>query len=493
MERKKTSIEGTRIGFVVDLTAPQEPFEQVSGLVPKAVTRVGNEYAYVVASGLEKISKHEEKLMEESKTAVIDALCREDKADFSFFNRAKAIAAASLEPNVGSGRANFFSYVVAHDTAGYGPISILLEDRQNIEEMEINAPCAPINIYHVRYGRCTTNLRFRSEAEFRHAINKFIYDTDKELGEDSPIIDAQVENARIHAQIKPYALSGAVASIRLADNRVVGPDYLVGKGTTNFHVLAYLWLATEAKKNIVVAGSPASGKTTCLSALLSFVPKTEKIVTIEEDVNELKTKIDINMTVSLYGSRYGRKKVSTREQVINALRMRPDMLVVGEVRGEETRELFSGANIGVPFMTTMHSNPDGLDIIRKLMVSPMAVETRSLCMLDLAVYMKHVDLSKRVLSDAYEYKWLSRAETETMGTEIEGSDSVTLLKIVDNGELAMEQLMNSKVIEAYSKKAGIQKKAAIGELEKRAEFLRVLSESCKNSSEMLEKIQSYGW
>ncbi len=252
-------------------------------------------------------------------------------------------------------RANFLAYLVAHDTVGYGPISILLEDKQRIEEIEINAPNAPINIFHVDYGRCSTNLRFRNEEGFRHNLNKFIYETDKELGEDSPIIDAQVGDARIHAQMKPYALSGGAASIRLANNKLIGFDYLIKKGTLDFEMLAYLWLAIDAKMNIVIAGSPASGKTTMMSALFAFVSRLDRVVTIEDDINELKVKLDINNSVALYGSHY-KNKTNTREQVINALRMRPDRLVVGEVRGEETRERFSGATLGMPFMTTMHSN-----------------------------------------------------------------------------------------------------------------------------------------
>ena len=85
--------------------------------------------------------------------------------------------------------------------------------------------------------------------------------------------------------------------------------------------------------------------------------------------------------------------------MINALRMRPSRLMVGEVRGEETRELFSSANLGIPFITTMHSNAGGMDIVKKLMVRPMGVESRSLSMLDVALYMRHADISRRVLSD----------------------------------------------------------------------------------------------
>ncbi|VVB77041.1 Type II/IV secretion system protein [uncultured archaeon] len=240
----------------------------------------------------------------------------------------------------------------------------------------------------------------------------------------------------------------------------------------------------------MVAAAPASGKTTMLSALFFFIPKFEKVVTLEEDVNELKARIDITNTVELYGSR--NHGVSTREQLINALRMRPGRIVVGEVRGEEARELFSSANLGIPFVTTMHSNSGGIDIVKKLLVKPMSVEGRSLSMLDVALYMKHTDIAARLLSDVYEYRWLSRAETERIGIEVGDGDAVDISVIVSSGKLDAGALQNSKVIAAFSKKKGVSRHSALKEFEKRSEFLRVACAACKTSDELMDKVQGYG-
>jgi type IV secretory pathway ATPase VirB11/archaellum biosynthesis ATPase len=484
--------ERSEIGFMIDSQEAGTPAERVDGLVPRAIVKRGSAYSYVIADGIRGLTNQERKMAENAKSAVIDALAKsQEEISLSLLQRARDLAKAELSKSMSIERADYGSYLIAHDTVGYGPISVLMEDKEKIEEIEINSPTAPISVFHASYGRCPTNLRFASEAHFRHALNKMIYDTDKELSECSPIIDAQVEGARVHAQMKPYAASGAVASIRLSGSKIVGVDYLARKGTTNFEVLAYLWMAMDSGCNILIAGSPASGKTTLLSALFSFVPITERIITIEEDVSEIKARIDINNSVALYGSRYG-NSVSTREQVINALRMRPDRLVVGEVRGEETRELFSGANLGVPFITTMHSASGGGDIIKKLMVRPMRVEPKSLSRLDIAVYMRHIDLSKRLLSDIYEYRWLSRAETDKLGMEIEDCDSVDISEVVSGGALNSRALQNSKVICAFSMLKGITAKAALKELARRSEFLSVLCESKISSDEVREKIQSYG-
>ena len=438
-----------------------------------------------------RITTAETKAMEVSKAAVIRELSRADgEVGIGSFVRAREVASREISPRTGRERADYLAYIVAHDTVGYGPISVLLEDKRSIEEIEVNSPSSPINVYHVKYGRCTTNLRFHGEQSFRHSMNRFLYDTDKELSDDSPIIDAQVEDARVHAQLKPYALSGAVASIRLGNGKAVGPDYLIRRNTTTFDVLAYAWLAIDSGMNIVIAGAPASGKTTLLSALFFFIPRFEKVVTIEEDINELKARIDINNTVELYGSRYS--GITTREQVINALRIRPSRLVVGEVRGEETRELFSSANLGIPFVTTMHSNAGGMDIVKKLMVRPMGVESRSLSMLDVALYMRHADITRRLLSEVYEYRWLSRAETERIDTEVGDGDAVETVSVVAGGVLDRGALPGSKVVEAFSKKTGLSKRLVLKEFEKRSAFLKEACDSCKSTDELRDKVQGYG-
>ncbi len=482
----------SRLSFLMDMEEGYRIVEPLGGLVPRALGKDSTGYRYIVGNGCVRLSGVEVLHAEEAKHAVVDAFAGSGEAEMSVgaLDKARKIAAGSLLQSTAKERADFISYLVAHDTVGYGPISMLMEDRKRIEEIEINAPSSRINVFHVDYGRCSTNLRFANEDAFRHNINKLIYETDKELRDDTPIIDAQVGDARVHAQIRPYALSGAAASIRLADNRLVGPNYLIKKGTTDFDTLAYLWLAVDSGLNIIIAGAPASGKTTMMSALFGLLPRTEKILTIEEEVNELKIKLDINNSVALYGDGRG-GRTNTREQVMNALRMRPDRLVVGEVRGAETRELFSGASLGIPFMTTMHSNSGGLDIVKKLIITPMDVEVRSLSSLDIALYMKHIDVSRRVLGEVYEYRWLSRAETEKLGTVIEGSDSVDVNCAVSNGRLDRGAITGSKVVEAFSKKNGLSKALVVKELDRRSEFLRVACEGCASSVEVLEKIQGY--
>ncbi|MEM3241292.1 MAG: type II/IV secretion system ATPase subunit, partial [Candidatus Micrarchaeaceae archaeon] len=403
------------LGFLI-AAAEGNPVAELGGLIPRAVLKTGNAYAYVIGYGLEPINKYELKEAGIAKLHVINELAiGSEEISMRLFEKAKDIAFKALSEKLGAQRASFISYLIAHDTVGYGAVSILLEDRSKLEEIEINSPTAPILVHHSEYGLCHTNLSFASASQFKRVVNKMAYEAEKELNDSSPIIDVQIGNARIHAQIKPYAQSGGAATIRLASANSVGIDYLLKRKSASEEELAYMWLAVDSKVNVLISGAPASGKTTLLSALMSLVPKYQRIATIEEDINELKAEVDFNNVVALYGSRYG--GVSAREQVINALRMRPDMLIVGEIRGEEAREMFAGANLGIPFVTTMHSNEGGIEILKRLLVKPMNVDPIALSMLDVALYMKQIDISRRVLSGIYEYKWLSRAETES-GIEI---------------------------------------------------------------------------
>ncbi|MGC8676361.1 MAG: ATPase, T2SS/T4P/T4SS family [Candidatus Micrarchaeia archaeon] len=448
------------------------PVAEISGLVPKAILKIGNAYMYAFGYGLEPLSAYEAKEAGRVKALIINALSAGNDVSIGMFDKVRGMALNELSKSLERTRAEYVSYLLAHDTVGYGPISMLLEDKGSIEEIEINAPTSPIVVHRPDYGACRTNLAFSGEPQFRHAINKMAYEADKELNDDFPIIDVQVGNARVHAQIRPYAQSGGIATIRLNGSGKAGVDYLLAKKTVSAEALAYVWLAVDAKLNMIISGAPASGKTTLLSAILSLVPRHQRVAIIEEDVNELKVDFDFNNVVSLYGSKYG--GVSAREQTINALRMRPDRLVVGEIRGEEAREMFAGANLGIPFVTTMHSNEGAIDILKKLSVKPMNVDAASISMLDVALYMKQIDISRRVLSGIYEYEWLSRAETES-GIEINEADNVQVREMAKSGVLDIGALADSKVMRAYAEAKGITQKGAAGEFRKRVSLLKQVS------------------
>ncbi len=366
------------------------------------------------------------------------------------------------------------AYLVAHDIVGCGPFSILMEDAANLEEIEINSPQSAIIVYHVKYGRCTTNLKFNSERDFRYAINRLISATQKELNSTFPVVDAQlIDGSRVHAQLKPYSTNGAIASIRLIGGKRVGLKRLMELKAVSPETLAYLWMAVEARLNIIISGAPASGKTTLLLAMHSFVPQSQRVVTIEEDINELRFFGNMEHIVSLQGS--SRKgEVSLRDQVVNALHLRPERLIVGEVRGEETKEVFSGSNLGVPFMTTMHSASNGEALLNRLKSRPMSVEHASLSTLDMSAYMRQDAASNRYLESIIEYAWHSRAEVE-LEMLSGNTDGYTELEVVKNGTLNKEALKDSKVVREFARLNLMSVPSALKEHKKRTAYLSGLS------------------
>ncbi len=483
-EKKRTEESRSKIGFLLLQPESGNAIEETGCYPPRSISKSGNGYLYSLSGSL---SANDVRCIEVAKAQLLAYACSLPSRSLLSIQEAQSIAKSRLLGIASPEKADFLAYLVAHDTAGYGPISILLEDRHNIEEIEVNSPGSNIVVYSTRYGRCITNLRFAGEYPFRSAINRMIRDTEKELSESTPIIDSQVGDTRIHAQIRPYALSGAAASIRVGGRKEIDLNYLLKSGTATPDMLAYLWLAFESRQNLIVSGAPASGKTTLLSALTSMMPTNEKIVTIEEDINEIRCSSAYNM-VGLYGSRYN--SVSPKEQVINSLRMRPGRIIVGEMRGDEARDLFMGANIGISFAATMHSNEGGMQILKKLMVKPMCVETKSLSMLDIAVYMRQVDISRRSISGIFEYRWLSRGEISE-GTDIAGEDMVTVTDIVSESMPDRPSIRESKAVSAYARMRGISQKDAIKEFERRS---RLISNCFKEGKDTVKEIAKYsGW
>ncbi len=215
------------------------------------------------------------------------------------------------------------------------------------------------------------------------------------------------------------------------------------------------------------------------------MPKHCKVITIEDDVNELNLNGPLFNTIALYGSKFS--GITAKNQVINALRMRPDRVIIGEIRGEEAAELFSGANLGTPFMTTMHSSEEELGVIKKLLVKPMSVECRALSMLDMSIHMKQTGMQQRCISSIFEYFWLSRAETET-GTAISENDVVRYIKTAESSRIAPEFMDVSKAVARHSNAKGFSKKAARKDFEARVKAIRTAYSSSTDESTFAESI-----
>jgi flagellar protein FlaI len=264
----------------------------------------------------------------------------------------------------------------------------------------------------------------------------------------------------------------------------MGIKRLLSEHAIDSDMLAYLWQAIESDANMVIAGAPASGKTSLMISLLSLIPRYSRVIIIEEDTNELMLESNFINSVNLNSSQ--KRDVQLKDQVINALHIRPDRIIVGELRGSEAKEVFSAGNLGIPFMTTLHSNIGGEALLDRLLTKPMSVE-QSLHSLDVAIFMEKIGQQRRI-SKIVEYKWVS-----LMDLEIEQAKNrrYEILEIATDCRLNQSVLANSKIIQKYAKHNVVLLQKALSDHKKRSKFLNnlLIKESTPNCAEY---IQSYG-
>lgn len=251
-------------------------------------------------------------------------------------------------------RARLFDRIVS-EILGYGPLDPLLADG-SITEVMVNGPH---QIYVERDGRLQrADTRFEDEEHLMKIILRMVAPLGRRIDESQPMVDGRLpDGSRINAIIPPLSLVGPVLTVRKFAEDPFTVEDLIDFGTMTGEVADFLNACVEAQLNIIVSGGTGAGKTTLLNVLSSFIPGDERIVTIE-NAAELQLNQDHVVTLeSRMANIEGRGEVKIRDLVINALRMRPDRIVVGEVRGGEALDMLQAMNTGHDgSLTTAHSN-----------------------------------------------------------------------------------------------------------------------------------------
>jgi pilus assembly protein CpaF len=232
---------------------------------------------------------------------------------------------------------------IAERSFGLGPLEALLAD-PTIDEVMVNGP---EQVWVEREGRIEpTAARFDGEADLRHAIERILAPLGRRVDEAEPLCDARLpDGSRVNVVVAPLALDGSILTIRRFRRRGFGPDDLVDNGTWAAPLRDLLHNAVRARCNVLISGGTGSGKTT-LNALTAFIPDDERIVTVE-DAAELRLRhAHVVRLEARPASLEGRGEVTVRRLVRNALRMRPDRIVVGEVRGAEALDMLSAMSSG---------------------------------------------------------------------------------------------------------------------------------------------------
>ncbi len=244
---------------------------------------------------------------------------------------------------------------VVSDILGYGPIEPFLADN-TITEVMVNGPK---NIYIERFGRVErTGVTFENDAHLMRIIDRIVSPLGRRVDESSPMVDARLPAGyRVNAIIPPLSLEGPLLTIRKFATTPYTANDLIANGTLTPQLVTLMKACVEARINLVVSGGTGSGKTTLLNVLSAFIPNAERIITIE-DVAELQLKQEhVARLEKRPPNIEGRGEVTIRQLVINALRMRPDRIIVGEARGGEALDMLQAMNTGHDgSMTTIHSN-----------------------------------------------------------------------------------------------------------------------------------------
>ena len=241
------------------------------------------------------------------------------------------------------------------EVKGLGPLETLLQD-DTVNDILVNGPK---QIFVERNGKLTlSDVTFKDEKHLMLIIDKIVSAVGRRVDESNPYVDARLQDgSRFNAMVPPIAVDGSLVSIRKFKKDKLGIDELVNFGAFSEEMAAYLQAAVSTRLNVIVSGGTGSGKTTTLNALSSFIADDERILTIEDTAELQLQQTHVGRMESRPPNVEGKGEVSPRDCLKNALRMRPDRIIVGETRGEEVIDMLQAMNTGHDgSMTTIHAN-----------------------------------------------------------------------------------------------------------------------------------------
>jgi pilus assembly protein CpaF len=245
--------------------------------------------------------------------------------------------------------------ILFDEVIGLGPLEALLRDTE-VSEIMVNRP---EQIFVERRGRIElTNLAFEDEQSLRRVIDRIVSTIGRRVDESEPMCDARLKDgSRVNVVIPPVAIYGPCLTIRKFGRELLTPERIVTGGGASEAMIVFLEAAVKTRLNIIVSGGTGSGKTTLLNVLSGFIPPTERIVTAEDAAELRLRQVHVISLESKPPNVEGRGQITIRDLVRNALRMRPDRIIVGEVRGGEALDMLQAMNTGHDgSMSTVHAN-----------------------------------------------------------------------------------------------------------------------------------------
>jgi len=389
-----------------------------------------------------------------------------------FKKRILEIIDASPELGIAPSKIDFYADTIVREMIGYGPLDLLLVDDQ-LEEIMVIAPNKPVYVFHRRYEMMPTNVVFGRDDDIRGIIDRIARDVGRRIDVKDPLLDARLpDGSRVNATIPPISLEGSTITIRKFRQDPFTVADLIKFGTVNAELAAFMWIAAEGMKakpaNIVVSGGTGSGKTTTLNTLAAFIPEGERIITME-DTAEIKLPVKhwIRFETRPPGIE-GTGEVTMDTLVKNSLRMRPDRVIVGEVRGGEAFTLFTAMNTGHDgSMGTVHAN-DARETLVRLTSPPMSVPQLMLAALNLIIVQKRIhDRRKGTIRRVTEV-------AEVTGVLEDNPQLIYLYEWDAATDTIKSTGVPSKYLQELSRYTGMSHTEIQAELKKRQEFIERL-------------------
>ncbi len=349
---------------------------------------------------------------------------------------------------------------------GYGRLGILIDD-DDLEEVMVNGINTPVYVYHRKYGMCKTNISFKKPGEISKVIEGLCSVHKKK--KKSVVDIAGLDGNRVNITADPLPSRGSTITIRKQRRKVFSVIELIKHGTLSLELASFLWLAVEGMKltpaNIIIAGSIGSGKTTTLNALCTFIPPTERVVTIEDtfelNIDNIENKVQLE----------SKDEYDMDTLLRDTLRMRPDRVMVGEIRGKEAITLFNAMNIGRVGMGTLHSS-SAREVASRLESAPMNVPSSVVGSLDLIMVQNKFVHGGRLVRRVTEVAEVTGAIKDTvMMGHIYEWDSKN-----DRVVRASEQGLSTPIlfIDKLSKATKLEKAKIMRELELRQAVLKYM-------------------
>jgi len=363
-------------------------------------------------------------------------------------------------------------YHAERDLVGYGHIDPLMRD-PNIEDISCDGVNKSVYVWHRNYESIETNLQFENDDELDNMVVKLVHMAGKHVSSAFPIVDASLPGKHRLAvcyrrEVTPFGTAFTIRKFREDPYSIID---LINLGTFSEEMAAYFWLCLEHRASIMVLGGTAAGKTTGLNALACLIKPGSKIITIEETA-ELNLSLEnwvsliARQSYGLGGSGVG--EVTLFDLVKTSMRHRPDILVVGEVRGQEAYVLFQALATGHGGMCTMHA--ENLDsAVKRLTQKPMDISPAYIPLMNIVLSIQRVHLIKGGEKKAYR-------RVINVNEIAEYEDFRTVFKWHPTKDAYLPNFDKSMMLSAISERAGLDKKALIEEIERRRDVLHWMRE-----------------